>query len=187
MSTPVLNALTFDVEDWFHILDIETAPTMNEWGELEPRVEHNTDRILELLDDANVRSTCFILGWVAKRHPGLVRRLSTANHEIASHGYAHELIYEIGPDRFRADVEKSIELTGEIVGVRPVGYRAPGFSITRDSTWALDILADLGMKWDSSLFPTTRSHGGFPGIHPLPSRLQLPQGRSLIEFPISGC
>ena len=185
MNGALTNAFSIDVEDWFHILDVDQAYAMDAWPSLESRVEENTERLLELLGRTGTRCTCFLLGWVLERCPQLARRIAEAGHEIASHGYGHELIYEIGPERFRADLQRSIDLIEEVLDVRPVGYRAPGFSITHEATWALDILAELGMKYDSSLFPAPRSHGGILGVSPLPNRLELTDGRSLMEFPIT--
>ncbi len=175
------NLFSIDLEDWFHILDHDAAPKFPEWGEQESRVAGNTDRLLGELARADVRCTFFVLGWIAEHHPELVRRIAEAGHEVASHGYAHGLVYEQAPEAFRDDVRRASDAIEAAAGVRPVGYRAPGFSIRRDSEWALDILADEGFEYDSSIFPAERAHGGLPGAAALPTR--LPNG--LREFPVS--
>lgn len=185
MSAPIVNAMTIDVEDWFHILEVEDAPSIAEWSKLPSCVGRNVDRLLHLLEETDTRATCFVLGWVAERYPDLVRRIAEAGHEIASHGYAHGLVNELGPDRFRDDVQRSIELIEKAAGVRPAGYRAPGFSITAATPWALEVLSDLGMAYDASVFPANSGHGGIAGSERLPHRLSLPAGGTLTEFPVS--
>ncbi len=175
------NLFSIDLEDWFHILDHEAAPPPEQWGEQEPRVEANTECLLDELERANVRCTFFVLGWIAEHHPALVKRIANAGHEIASHGYAHGLVYQQTRDAFRDDIRRANEAIEAATGTRPIGYRAPGFSIRQGNEWALDILAEEGFEYDSSIFPAKRSHGGIPGAQPLPSR--LPNG--LREFPVS--
>jgi polysaccharide deacetylase family protein (PEP-CTERM system associated) len=137
--------------------------------------------LLDELERANVRCTFFVLGWIAERYPELVRRVADAGHEIASHGYAHGLVYEQTPQEFCDDLRRANDAIEGAVGVRPVGYRAPGFSIREDCDWALDVLASEGFEYDSSIFPASRAHGGIPNAQPFPTR--LPNG--LMEFPIS--
>lgn len=186
MSGRVLNAMTIDVEDWFHILEVDQAPDPEEWARLEPCVERNTERLLELLDETGTKSTCFVLGWVAEQHPKVARRIVESGHEIATHGFAHGLVDAIGPERFRADVERSIEAIVSASGQRPRGYRAPGFSITEEAAgWAFETLADLGMEFDASIFPVRSGHGGIVGSNPLPHPMRLASGRELLEFPVS--
>lgn len=143
--------MSLDVEDWFHVENLRPVISRASWPERELRVERNTDRVLALMDEHGVRCTCFVLGWVAERCPGLVKRIAAAGHEIASHGYGHELIYEMSPDEFRADVRRSKRLLEDLAGVPVRGYRAPSFSITE---WAIPILIELGFDYDSSVFPT---------------------------------
>lgn len=147
---PARSAMSIDVEDWFQVQNLSASIDRASWGGLESRVERNTHRMLELMSRAGARSTCFVLGWVAERHPALVREIVAAGHEIASHGFGHELIYEIGPDRFREDVRRAKGLLEDISGRRVAGYRAPNFSIT---DWAIEILAEEGHMYDSSSFP----------------------------------
>jgi len=180
-----VNALTIDLEEWFHILDVDGAYPMAEWRNLPSRVERNTERLLELMEGAGVHATFFVLGWIAETYPDLVRRVAAAGHEIASHGYGHELVYEIGRERFREDLRRAIGVLEGGVGRKVLGYRAPGFSIVPGGEWAFDCLAELGIRYDSSLFPAPRGHGGWPGAPRLPHDLAVANGDTLREFPIS--
>ena len=144
-------AMSIDVEDWFQVENLKAGIPRESWETQERRVERNTLRMLELMAKHKAHSTCFVLGWVAERHPNLVREIVAGGHELASHGYGHELLYNIGPDRFREDLRRSKGLLEDISGVAVRGYRAPNFSIT---DWAIDILADEGFTYDSSSFPT---------------------------------
>jgi polysaccharide deacetylase family protein (PEP-CTERM system associated) len=143
-------AMSIDVEDWFQVQNLSGAISRDSWETQERRVEANTRRMLEIMARTGAKSTCFTLGWVAERHPGLVREIVAAGHEIASHGFGHELVYDIGPDRFREDVRRAKAILEDIAGVAVHGYRAPNFSIT---DWAIDILAEEGYSYDSSSFP----------------------------------
>ena len=173
-----------DVEDWFHILALPQAPDMAAWAELPSRVERNFQKLLELFDEFDVQVTCFFLGWVAERFPSLVREAAAADHEIASHGYAHILTYEMTPESFYEDVHKSKELIEEITGRPVLGYRSPGFSATSDTPWFFDKLALAGYRYDSSVFPAARQHGGMAGGDLAPHRVDTDSG-SLVEFPIT--
>jgi len=175
------NLFSIDLEDWFHILDSVAAPKMSKWREQESRVETNAQKLLDELQRAGVRCTFFVLGWIAEHYPDLVRRIADAGHEIASHGYAHGLIYQQTRDEFRDDLLRANDAIEAAVGTRPKGFRAPGFSIRQDSEWALDVLAEEGFEYDSSVFPAIRNHGGLPGAHPLPTLL----ANGLREFPVS--
>lgn len=161
-STPRA-ALSIDVEDWFHVENLKAVIARDTWDERELRVERNTDRMLELMAERDVRCTCFVLGWVAEKCPGLVKRIAGAGHELASHGYGHELIYTLSPEAFREDVKRGVGLVEEASGHKVRGYRAPAFSIT---DWALDILQELGLQYDSSAFPTAAHdrYGRLTGI-----------------------
>jgi polysaccharide deacetylase family protein (PEP-CTERM system associated) len=148
---PVRAVMTIDVEDWFQVENLSGVIPRKSWGERQLRVERNMDRMLGLMAEAGVRSTCFVLGWVAERCPALVRRIADEGHEIASHGFGHELLDTLSPDAFRADVERSKNFLEELTGARVIGYRAPSFSI---KDWAVPVLQDLGFSYDSSAFPT---------------------------------
>jgi len=143
--------MSIDVEDWFQVENLRAVVGRDTWDERELRVERNTDRMLELMAERGVRCTCFILGWVADRCPDLIRRIAAAGHEIASHGYGHDLIYSLTPEQFREDVRRAKRLTEDLTGASVRGYRAPSFSIT---DWAIDILHEEGFAYDSSAFPT---------------------------------
>ncbi len=155
------NALSIDVEDYFQVHALESVVRRTDWDIYPSRVEANTRRVLRVLADSQVRATFFILGWVAERFPHLVVEIASAGHEIATHGYWHELIYRQTPQEFAADLSRSLQVIraalaagGDATGSIPLlGYRAPSFSITRDSLWALDVLRDQGLHYDSSIFP----------------------------------
>lgn len=144
-------ALSIDVEDWFQVENLKGMIPRSTWTDRELRVERNTERLLEILARTETRATFFCLGWIAERVPMLVRRIVAAGHELASHGYDHELVYEIGPERFRSDVRSAKARLEDTAGVPVDGYRAPSFSIT---DWALEILLAEGYRYDSSFFPS---------------------------------
>lgn len=180
----MINALSFDIEDWFQVENLRTAISRSEWEKLELRVEANTRRILAVLREANARATFFILGWVAERCPELVRDIDREGHEIASHGFAHDLVYDLTPEAFRTDLLRSKQVLEDIVKKPVVGYRAPSFSITPRNLWALDILKESGFEYDSSVFPVSmHDRYGFPGSSALP--FVWPNG--LVEIPLSVC
>ncbi len=177
-----LNALTVDVEDYFHVSGFDKCISRDDWPRMESRVESNTHRLLDCLAEADVRGTFFILGWVAERHPGLVRAIRAAGHEIGCHSHGHRLIYEQTPDEFRSDLRRGIGVLEDLVGERITAYRAPSFSITRQSLWALDVLIEEGITLDSSIYPTHHDRYGIPGTPLGPHRIDRPAG-SLWEFP----
>ncbi len=178
------NAFTVDVEEWFHMLDAAEAPDPRSWEGLESRVEIGTERLLELLEEARVPATFFFLSWVAEQHPDLVRRVAHAGHEIATHGYAHRLVYQGDAASFREDTRRARGVLEDITGRRVAGYRAAGFSITRETPWAFDVLAEEGFRYDSSVFPAKRAHGGLDLDRERPFRIAGPSGLELWEFPI---
>lgn len=149
------NGLSFDIEDWFQVENLRSLFPHESWDGVELRVEVGTTRILEALAQSGQKATFFILGWIAERRPELVRRIAEAGHEIASHGYGHELVYKMAPESFRSDLRRSKQLLEDISGCAVRGYRAPSFSITRESLWAIDVLREEGFSYDSSVFPTS--------------------------------
>jgi len=176
------NALTVDVEDWYHsVLELEPS----RWAECEDRVVAATDRLLRCLEEAGARATFFVLGHVAELHPDLVPRIEGAGHEIACHGYAHRLVYDLGPEEFRDDLRRALGLLRSQARGPVRGYRAPYWSITRRSLWALDIVAEEGLSYDSSIYPTKTSLYGIPQAPLGPFRVRTPGGRELVEFPPS--
>jgi polysaccharide deacetylase family protein (PEP-CTERM system associated) len=158
----IVNVMSVDVEDYFHVSVFDGRVPRSEWDRMESRVAANTDRLLDIFDEFAVRSTFFVLGWVAERHPDLVRRIAERGHEIASHGYAHRLVYDQTPSTFREDVRRAKRLLEDATG-RPVGgYRAPSYSITPRSLWALDVLIEEGYRYDASIFPIRHDRYGIP-------------------------
>lgn len=177
--------MSVDVEDWYHILDLPATPPMSEWASLPVRVERNFGRLLDHFDAASVRTTCFFLGWIAERFPGLVRAAVDRGHEIASHGYGHELVYQQGERAFFEDVSRARGLIEDIAGCGVTGYRSPGFSTTRDTPWFFERLAEAGYRYDSSVFPASRGHGGFKEAASVaPHAVDTPRG-PIVEFPVS--
>lgn len=183
----IRNALTIDVEDYFQVAALAEAVDREDWSSMEYRVEKNTDQLLELLEQKDLRATFFTLGWVAERSPELVRRIQKAGHEVASHGYSHQLVYSQTPELFREETRKSKSILEDITGQPITGYRAASYSITAQSRWALDILCEEGFKWDSSIFPVHHDRYGMPGTPHEPYRLKTPNGGELLEFPLSTC
>ncbi|MDH3686636.1 MAG: DUF3473 domain-containing protein [Myxococcales bacterium] len=177
-------AFTVDVEEWFHILDTDTAPPPGAWNAQESRVERNTHTLLDHLETAGVSGTFFTLGWIADRHPDLVREIAQRGHEIASHGHNHILAFRVGREVFREDLLRSKRTLEDTIGTEVIGYRAAGFSITEETPWAFEELAEAGFRYDSSVFPAKRGHGGFPDGLPVPHRITSSGGHELIEFPI---
>src|ERR1700676_1630410 len=148
-----VNAFTVDVEDYFHVAALSSVITRDSWATREYRVEANTERLLALLAEHRVHGPFFGLGGVAERPPGLVRRIAQAGHEIACHGFSHQLIYQQSPQEFREETARAKACLEDIIGQAVLGYRAASFSVTRASLWALDVLIDLGFRYDSSIFP----------------------------------
>lgn len=178
----ILNAFTVDLEDWYHGLT-STNRQPHLWPELESRVVANTERLLDLLATYDVRATFFVLGKVAERYPDLVRRVAAAEHEIGVHGYAHEAICYLTPERFASQLDRTLELLATLTSKPIIGHRGPYFSINRHSLWALDVLHERGFRYDSSIFPTRNMLYGYPEAPRLPHRLG--DGNSLTEFPLS--
>jgi polysaccharide deacetylase family protein (PEP-CTERM system associated) len=182
----VLNALTVDVEDYFQVSAFDAIIARSSWDSFESRIALGTAKILSALDAAGVRATFFVLGWVAERHPDLVRQIHAAGHEIGCHGYWHELVYQQTPETFRHDLRRARRAVEDAIGEQIAAYRAPSFSITRRSVWALDILIDEGFVIDSSIYPTVHDRYGLPGAPLGPHRIVRPHG-SLWEFPLPVC
>jgi len=158
----IVNVMSVDVEDYFHVSVFDGIVPRSQWDRMESRVCANTDRLLDIFDESAVRGTFFVLGWVGERHPDLVKRIADRGHEIASHGYAHRLVYDQTPTTFRDDVRRAKQLLEDATG-RPVGgYRAPSYSITPRSLWALDVLIEEGYRYDASIFPIRHDRYGIP-------------------------
>lgn len=184
-SFKLINAFTVDVEDYFQVESFSGVIDRNSWNARPCRVETNTRRILDVLDSKNVKGTFFILGWIAKRYPELVREVARRGHEIASHGMSHKLIYKQSHDEFRSETLDSKKLLEDIVQQPLLGYRAATYSITRQSLWALDTLVEAGYKYDSSIFPMRHDRYGIPDASSWPGVITTPSGATFVEFPIS--
>lgn len=180
-----VNAFSVDVEDWYQVADFDAVIPFADWDRYESRVGRNTDAVLELLAESGCRGTFFVLTWNAERHPEIVRRIAAAGHEVASHGYAHRIVYEQTREEFRADVERAKKTLEDITGEPVLGYRAPSFSFTQRSLWAPDVLLDLGFRYDSSVFPVRDSLYGMPDAERFPYVIRERDGRRLVEFPIT--
>jgi polysaccharide deacetylase family protein (PEP-CTERM system associated) len=178
------SAMTVDVEDYFQVSAFERHIPRSTWDQYESRVVSNTHRVLRLLERHHVRATFFVLGWVARHYPRLVRDIQRAGHEIGSHGYWHRLIYEQTPEQFRADVRQSRLVIEDITGEPVTCYRAPSFSITRDCEWAFEILSDEGFLIDSSVFPVRHHRYGIPDAQRIIHTIHTSRG-TIVEFPPS--
>ena len=180
-----LNAMTVDVEDYFHVSALAGSIARDRWDSMEYRAEASTGRLLELFADRGIHATFFVLGWVAERSPGLVRRIAAAGHEVACHGESHELVYRQAPTVFRQETLRSKARLEDLVGSPVRGYRAASYSITRESLWALDVILDAGFAYDSSVFPIRHDVYGLSEAPLRPARIKAPSGRTLVEFPLS--
>lgn len=177
------NAMSVDVEDYYQVSAFAHRVRPADWPRYEPRVARNTFRLLALFEDAGVRATFFVLGWVAERNPGLVREIAAAGHEVACHGYSHELIYRQTPAQFRRETRRARDVLEDQVQAPVIGYRAASYSIVEHSRWALDVLHEQGFLYDSSIFPVHHDRYGIPGAPLQPHRVRTPTGALLAEFP----
>jgi len=182
---PIRHAMTVDVEDYYHVSAFANVIKPSQWGEWPTTVERNTQRLLDLFDEKQIKATFFVLGWVAERYTDLIRDIAARGHEIASHGYSHQLVYRQTPEEFRSETVRSKQLLEDIVQKPVIGYRAASYSITRDSLWALDILGELGFVWDSSIFPVYHDRYGIPDSPTAPYLAAVSGGRTLLEFPLT--
>lgn len=179
------NAFTVDVEDYFQVEGFAGVIDRSHWDRYETRVRANTATILEMLARRGIRGTFFVLGWIARKHPQIVRDIAAAGHEVASHGMSHRLVYTQTPEDFQRETRESKAML-EDQCQRPVtGYRAATYSITRRSLWALDVLCAEGYLYDSSIFPMRHDRYGIPDAEPAPHVMTTPGGNRLVEFPIS--
>jgi len=178
----LLNGLSVDVEDYFHASALSECYPRERWDTLEHRVGANTNRLLDLFDITDTRGTFFVLGWVAKRYPEIVREIDRRGHEIACHGYSHRLVYEQSRSEFEQETKLAKEVIEQTIGKAVLGFRAASFSITEESRWALKIIADLGFKYDSSIYPVQHDRYGIPGESIRPSVHEFSTSR-LIEAP----
>lgn len=182
VQADITNAMTVDVEDYYQVAAFEGAVTRNAWDEMPSRVEASTDRVLALFARHGVKATFFTLGWVAERYPGLVRRIVDQGHEIASHGYDHTRVNQLEPKSFREDVTRTKAILEDTAGCAVTGYRAPTFSIGRDTLWALPILGEVGYRYSSSIYPVRHDLYGMPEA---PRHAHVVNGAGLLEVPVS--
>ena len=158
----IVNAMTVDVEDYFHVSVFDGLVPRHAWEGMESRVCGNTERLLAIFNESGLRATFFVLGWVAERFPRLVRAIAAEGHEIASHGYGHRLVYDLTPSAFREDVRRAKQFLEETAQTAVIGYRAPSYSVTPRSLWALDVLVEEGYGYDASIFPIHHDRYGIP-------------------------
>lgn len=177
---PCSNILTVDLEDWFHICEVETLLPRSSWDSLPSTVVADTELLFDLLGNHGAHATFFVLGYVARRHPSLIRRIGALGHEVAYHGLDHELVYHLRPEAFRRMLRDGLHLLEDLIGTRPIGFRAPQWSINDRSLWALEILVEEGFRYDSSMAPLkiigNERYPTEPHLRPTPSG-------PLIEFP----
>ena len=181
----IRNALTVDVEDYFQVSAFAKSVDQNDWDSHPLRVEKNTHKLLDMFDEHQARATFFVLGWVAERQKSLILEIAKRGHEVACHGYSHQLVYNQTPEVFREETIRSKKILEDIIQQQVRGYRAASYSITEKSKWALDILAESGFVYDSSIFPINHDRYGMPDAPEHPYVLTTPAGHSIVEFPLS--
>ncbi len=177
--------LTIDLEDWFHLLNNSRTLDPKNWGGFESRFDNNVERLLKVIDHHGVKATFFVLGWIADRYPEIIKKIASAGHQIGSHSYHHQLVFNQTPYDFEKDLVRSIAALENVSGQRVECYRAPGFSITEKCTWAFEILAKNGIRIDSSIFPARRSHGGFASSKIYEPGIIRTKFGDIYELPIS--
>lgn len=179
-----MNILTFDVEEWFHLLDFDATRTEDKWGEYEVRIHENMDRVFRILEETDTKATFFIIGWIAKTYPEVVKKIAE-KYEIGSHTMTHQLVWQQSPQEFKQDVDASIKLLQDITG-KPVKYfRAPGYSIRESEGYAFDTLAELGIEIDCSVFPAKHAHGGMPSFPKAAPSIIEHNGTMIKELPVT--
>jgi polysaccharide deacetylase family protein (PEP-CTERM system associated) len=180
----MINALSVDLEEYFHPSELPSSREPGQWELLPPRLPQQAGKILEMLDRHRAKATFFVVGWVADHHPATVRRIAESGHEIGCHSYAHQLVYHLSPQAFRADTLRALQAIEDACGVRARIYRAPSYSITSESLWALEILAECGFTYDSSIYPISHDRGGIAGFGRHAQTLETPAG-PIREIPVA--
>jgi polysaccharide deacetylase family protein (PEP-CTERM system associated) len=181
----MINALTFDIEEYFHAEAFAAVVRPEEWPTLESRVVGATERLLDRLEECGTSATFFVLGWVAERHGALVRSIHARGHEVACHGYGHQMITRLSRAQFAADVRRGKAAIEDAAGTAVIGYRAPTFSVVRETLWSLEVLAEAGFRYDSSIFPVVHDRYGIPDAPRFPHRRAAGPGVEISEFPLS--
>ncbi len=180
-----MNILTFDVEDWFHVLDNPDTKDEKQWMQLESRIHQNMDKIFTLLEKHDQKATFFSIGWVARKYPEILKKIDSYGHEIASHSDMHQLAYEFNREEFRQDLERSVKSIEDVIGKKVRAYRAPGFSLMHQNRWVFEELIKNGIEMDCSVFPAKRAHGGFEEFGCAePAYIDI-DGSKIKEFPIN--
>ena len=180
-----MNILTFDIEEWFQLLDNPTLENISKWDTFESRIEQNTERILSFLQQNDLKATFFCLGWVGKKYPHVIKKISNLGYEIGSHTTFHKLVFKHTPQSFKKDLSESIDTLSNITGKKVKYFRAPGFSIGTQNLWAFEIIAESGIEIDCSVFPAPRAHGGLPTYGTQGPSIIKYNGAQLKELPIS--
>lgn len=181
-----MKILTFDIEEWFHLLDHPSTRSEVQWARFPSRIDENVERILRLLDRSRVHATFFCLGWIAEKYPHIIKKISDFGHEIACHSYYHQLAYRQTPNEFREDLHRAKSTIEDVLGYPIDTYRIPGFSLTVGNLWAIDCIYEEGFSVDCSVFPTSRAHGGLQGFSTdQPCLIQLKNSASIKELPLN--
>jgi polysaccharide deacetylase family protein (PEP-CTERM system associated) len=180
-----MNILTFDIEEWFHLLENASTGTEKEWNTYPARIHKNMDRIFDMLERHHQKATFFVLGWIAKRYPDIIKKINDNGYDIGFHTNNHELIHQLTPESFRRDLTEGLDVLQQLTGKKVLFFRAPGFSLTERCNWAFEIMAEMGIQYDSSVFPTHHAHGGYPSFPcSTPALIKTNKG-DVMEFPIS--
>lgn len=180
-----MNILTFDIEDWFHLLEVPETKELCRWDRFTPRIHKNVEKIMDALERKNVRATFFCLGWVAEKYPEVVKMIDIRGHEIGSHSYSHGLVSQHTRKSFIEDLHRSISVIEGIINKKVTMFRAPGFSVGCHTPWFFDSIIDQGINCDSSVFPASHGHGGYPGfVSSTPCIIKI-SGKQIMEFPVN--
>jgi polysaccharide deacetylase family protein (PEP-CTERM system associated) len=181
-----MKILTFDIEEWFHLLDHPSTRSEAQWTRFPSRIDENVERILRLLEEGRVNATFFCLGWIAEKYPHIIKKISDSGHEIACHSHYHQLAYSQTPNEFREDLHRAKSTIEDVLGYSIETYRIPGFSLTAGNLWAIDIIYEEGFSVDCSVFPASRTHGGLQGFTTdQPCLIQLKNSALIKEFPLN--
>lgn len=179
-----MNILTFDIEEWFHLLETSATACEEQWSSFEVRIYDNMERIFRILDETDTRATFFVIGWIARRYPDIVKRIAD-RYDIGSHTMDHQLVWQQSRENFARDLDYSVKFLEDLTGKKVKYFRAPGFSIRESEGWAFEVMHDLGIEIDSSIFPAHHAHGGFPSYGDAKPTLIEVNGKRIKEFPIS--
>jgi polysaccharide deacetylase family protein (PEP-CTERM system associated) len=180
-----MKILTFDVEEWFHLLDNESTKNEEQWNTYPIRIHQNMDRIFDILEKSEQKATFFIVGWIAEKYPEIIKKISHKGYEIGFHTNYHQLIHQLTPEEFRTDVKNGLAYLEDITGKKIISFRAPGFSLTEKCNWAFSILAEMGIEYDSSVFPVPHAHGGYPSFPYISPTLIRTKHGDIKEFPVN--